>query len=321
MRKTAKSQATLKEDVEDDAADYARRLERAKPFVEKRMAARLERLRGSVSDPPAGSSGGDNVDGRVSNGILNGTLQSAAKDRNLAKITVRDGMTHLYHVLQRGLNKRPWIVRVAILFVIALCVTALQEPVTAATITLTVLPHQIFDFYRGITAWIAKHNNGSVHNEEATASMLVLVTTLAIVSTLWRRHNYLLLEINAVYILIFPDIYPEEVRDILSMVTFDPLLGAHNHGKDVRDQAQGTADSLVRSEPKSASDSKDSAKKPIPKSSREDTDFEPLKDYYTLVGESYVHGMMNGHAIEWQNQTAGPDFKAGRVKAEIFEIR
>ena len=37
------------------------------------------------------------------------------------------------------------------------------------------------------------------------------------------------------------------------------------------------------------------------------------KYYYRIVGECYIHGMMEGEAIEWQNQR--------RIKSEIFEIR
>jgi hypothetical protein len=37
------------------------------------------------------------------------------------------------------------------------------------------------------------------------------------------------------------------------------------------------------------------------------------KYYYRIVGECYIHGMMEGEAIEWQNQR--------RIKSEVFEIR
>lgn len=35
--------------------------------------------------------------------------------------------------------------------------------------------------------------------------------------------------------------------------------------------------------------------------------------YYRIVGECYIHGMMEGEAIEWQNQHG--------IKSEVFEIR
>ena len=35
--------------------------------------------------------------------------------------------------------------------------------------------------------------------------------------------------------------------------------------------------------------------------------------YYEIVGECYVHGMMNGEALEWQNEK--------EVKAKFFELR
>jgi hypothetical protein len=37
------------------------------------------------------------------------------------------------------------------------------------------------------------------------------------------------------------------------------------------------------------------------------------KYYYRIIGECYIHGMMEGEAIEWQNQR--------RIKSEVFEIR
>lgn len=37
--------------------------------------------------------------------------------------------------------------------------------------------------------------------------------------------------------------------------------------------------------------------------------------YYDLIGEAYVHGMMNGEAIEWQSD------KANDVRLQVFEIR
>jgi hypothetical protein len=45
---------------------------------------------------------------------------------------------------------------------------------------------------------------------------------------------------------------------------------------------------------------------------------EPVNDefdrfYYEIIGECYVHGMMNGEALEWQNEK--------EVKARIFELR
>jgi hypothetical protein len=35
--------------------------------------------------------------------------------------------------------------------------------------------------------------------------------------------------------------------------------------------------------------------------------------YYELIGPCYVHGMMNGEAIEFQNEK--------QIKAEVFELR
>ena len=45
---------------------------------------------------------------------------------------------------------------------------------------------------------------------------------------------------------------------------------------------------------------------------------EPVNDefdgfYYEIIGECYVHGMMNGEALEWQNEK--------EVKARVFELR
>lgn len=39
----------------------------------------------------------------------------------------------------------------------------------------------------------------------------------------------------------------------------------------------------------------------------------PRKSYYEFVGECYLHGMMDGEAIKYQNEN--------EVRAEIFEIR
>jgi hypothetical protein len=35
--------------------------------------------------------------------------------------------------------------------------------------------------------------------------------------------------------------------------------------------------------------------------------------FYRIIGECYIHGMMEGEAIEWQNQR--------QIKSEVFEIR
>lgn len=44
------------------------------------------------------------------------------------------------------------------------------------------------------------------------------------------------------------------------------------------------------------------------------------KHYYRLIGECYVHNMMNGEAIEWQNETVSSD-TAKKVLPRIFELR
>ncbi|KAK4897648.1 hypothetical protein LTR27_004794 [Elasticomyces elasticus] len=295
MRKTTKSRIAMKEEAEEDNAHYAPRLDKAKALLQKIMTARLEKLRsGSTSSAADGEANGQGcgresiTDSKPSKNGLNSRTRDA---------TVRDGMTWLYHVLRQGLKIHPWIVRVAILFMLASLFTAPQELVTAATITLTILPHLIFNSYRGITAWSSKRNQGTVHKESAIASLPVLGFTLhvALVSTLWRRVAYLVLAINAVYLIIFPDMYPKTVRAV--------LLDAHEaYTKRVRDQTKGSSGATYRSEYKS--------------------NRRPQKDYYyTLIGECYVHGMMDGHAIEWQNQVVGSDSEADRVQFEIFEIR
>ncbi|KAK4554059.1 hypothetical protein LTR86_008900 [Recurvomyces mirabilis] len=60
--------------------------------------------------------------------------------------------------------------------------------------------------------------------------------------------------------------------------------------------------------------------KPAPKPEDSNAEIKPPKYFYTLIGEAYIHGMMDGEAIEWQNETALPQH-GPRVQAEIFEIR
>ncbi|KAK5735307.1 hypothetical protein LTR17_008314 [Elasticomyces elasticus] len=315
MRKTTKSQIALEEEAEDDDTDHAPRFEKAKLLLQKSMAARLEKLHpGSTTSAAYGEANGRGGRGSVTDWK---TTKNGLYPRSGDVTTVRDGMTWLYRVLRQGLKTHPWIVRVAILSLLASLFTVLQEPVTAATITLTILPHLIFDLYRGITAWIAQRNQGNVHNEDATASLLVLGSTLAIVSTLWRRDAYLVLAINAVYLIIFPEIYPEKVRALLLNVY-------GTYAKGVRDQTKGSSGATYRGENKSAAHSKGfppSTKRAKPRPGDGNANRKPRTDYYTLIGECYIHGMMNGHAIEWQNQTVGAGPEADRVKAEIFEIR
>lgn len=52
-------------------------------------------------------------------------------------------------------------------------------------------------------------------------------------------------------------------------------------------------------------------------------DEKPPNHYYRIIGECYLDGMMNGEAIEWQNDTADTSHYEPheRVRAEIFEIR
>lgn len=49
-------------------------------------------------------------------------------------------------------------------------------------------------------------------------------------------------------------------------------------------------------------------------------DASPLSVYYKVIGESYIHNMMHGEAIKFQNDSIN-DEKLPRVRTQIFELR
>lgn len=221
----------------------------------------------------------------------------------------------------------------------------LNERLTAGSLALIAIPHTLTSL-RTVQVTSLFSWDGLQSNSDCIVAMGMVIVATAVVTVATGVNTMLLAApLLAIYSTVFPDVLPPAMalscQQILQRLAYflSTLTQYYHMSESVK--AIGRSESKVLSNPISrqqtnkapdlcppAATSSSPAPKASPISPAEtkhlrqwSQDDNAPQYYYELIGECYVHTMMDGEAIRWQNESVVWEDQKKRVKPTVFELR
>ncbi|KAK5135496.1 hypothetical protein LTR08_005131 [Meristemomyces frigidus] len=328
LRRVDKSAEDVLKEKKEDEADKEKRLQKLKPLLAE-FFARKRRTRSGASanlppqtlaKAPSISSGGDD------------TIRAKGAGHESAAQPTSKQYAHAWLV---ALTCQPVLAR---LLLLSITVTALSlvanEQLAAGLLSLLAVPHIHVDLS-------SSDSNRRQHEKLSLLAIVVVVaTTTTLLHVVYKGFHYAALLVVG-FEASFPEVLPPTIRrdyqDFLASLKFSaktsdavgvpPLPVASTvTGQHITDKPASigacSGEAPSGSKGHHADGAKQRSKKPAItlKPRRQPTRDEQLDHYYEVIGECYIHNMMNGEAIQWQNDSI-LESTNDRMPPKILELR
>lgn len=332
LREIEKTPEDIAREEHDDELDLQRRMQKAKPFIEN-WAARYRR-----NHPGTGEAVASETDLPVQVPAVVEVAQAAGVEATLGKSTSAVG-DQQWALAANLFQHLPPATRRIIGHLMLTIILVKHEQMSATMLLLLAAPH-IWTETAARCASSASPWTTFLHREFSTLSALV-----SILAIIWYFSEFTSSIYAAIVMISFDVLYPEVVPPSTAQTAWAVMLklwkwlhhvytawfleiprtAAALPAERLRVAVTPTVIVTQHSDPDPSSFP---APVPTPAPASPTPQKKPRlpmrevnpKRYYKLIGECYVHNMMNGEAIEWQNESvANPERE--RVPSRTFELR